>query len=272
MVKTQIMAMRLEIYQPHAHYRVPFTYQRRHTYPIPPYSTVKGFLCNILGVKGYTYGENPEENSYFQKIKDLKISISGRFKAKTTEMNWLRNLAKSQHEGHFGGIENRKIYGIAEHIGGQSPVTIDILDEVEITIYLYHDDSTFLKYLEKNLWNPSQRLYPLYLGRAEDWVVIRSVQNTELHIEKKDANFSSFFWIPQKPWLPQDILFDFSKIEGLFYRIPTFWSLQNGRREFQYQLVKLNDGSIQGCWYWFDDSYGKRGMPVFLCQLRGEEK
>ena len=66
MVNNQIMAMRLVIYQPHAHYRVPFTYQRRHTYPIPPYSTVKGLICNVLGIKGYTYGEDPEENSNFQ--------------------------------------------------------------------------------------------------------------------------------------------------------------------------------------------------------------
>jgi CRISPR-associated protein Cas5t len=272
MVNNQIMAMRLVIYQPHAHYRVPFTYQRRHTYPIPPYSTVKGLICNVLGIKGYTYGEDPEENSNFQKLKDLKISISGKFKAKTTEMNWLRNLSYTQHERYFGGIENRIHHNIAEHIGGQSPVTIDILDEVELVVYLYHDDPSFLKYLEKNLRNPSQRLYPLYLGSAEDWVVIRSIHNIELHLEKKDANFGFFFWIPQKLWLPQDISFDFSKIEGLFYRIPTFWSLQNGSRDFQYQLVKLNDGSIQNCPFWIDANYRIKGMPVFFCHLRGEEE
>lgn len=42
--------LRIRIYRPQAHYRVPFTYQRRHTYPIPPYSTVIGFLCNVLGI------------------------------------------------------------------------------------------------------------------------------------------------------------------------------------------------------------------------------
>jgi len=68
-------ALLIKIYQPTAHYRMPFTYQRRHTYPIPPYSTVIGFLCNMLGIIH-------QDNEWYKKLKKCKLSISGRFEQK----------------------------------------------------------------------------------------------------------------------------------------------------------------------------------------------
>jgi len=54
--------LRLQLYQPHAHFRIPFSYQRRHTYPIPPYSTVIGFLSNLLGYEGLPVGYDKKKN------------------------------------------------------------------------------------------------------------------------------------------------------------------------------------------------------------------
>lgn len=92
--------LRLKIYQPQAHYRIPFTYQRRHTYPIPPYSTVIGFLINLLGIN------NQNSNDYQNGIANLKISIAGKFKSKSTEMIWFRNLSKDAHNSRFGHTQN----------------------------------------------------------------------------------------------------------------------------------------------------------------------
>ncbi|MEM4314681.1 MAG: CRISPR-associated protein Cas5, partial [Thermoplasmata archaeon] len=82
-------SLKLKIYQPHAHYRIPFTYQRRHTYPIPPYSTVIGLLCNILGIRNIEGKEEPCMNQNcscdYHKLKNIKISICGKFESKTTE-------------------------------------------------------------------------------------------------------------------------------------------------------------------------------------------
>ncbi|MGB9677695.1 MAG: CRISPR-associated protein Cas5, partial [Candidatus Ratteibacteria bacterium] len=69
---------KLKIYQPQAHYRIPFTYQRKHTYPIPPYSTIIGLLCNVLGIRNYRGEGEPCENQNncscnYHKLKKIKI-------------------------------------------------------------------------------------------------------------------------------------------------------------------------------------------------------
>ena len=113
--------LKINIYQPQAHYRMPFTYQRRHTYPIPPYSTILGFLCNILGIKNYNGNGGPNEEK-FDKLKKTKIAICGKFEIKTTEYTWFRNLEKDSHIKRFGTAENRFVNGHIEQIGGQTPV------------------------------------------------------------------------------------------------------------------------------------------------------
>lgn len=264
MIRDSIYALRLIIYQPHAHYRVPFTYQRRHTYPLPSYSAVRGLLANILGIRGYTFGEDPERNSDFQKLKGLRIGISGRFAAKSTEYVWFRNLSKEEHLNRFGAGDKRSVWGIAEHPGGQSPVLIDVLNDVRIVVYLGHEDESFLQYLSEKIQNPSDRLYPLYLGRAEDWVVFEEASIVELSVVEKDADFEYFFFVPENPWMPSQDSFDFQKVEGLLYRVPFFWELRNGSRDFRYVLAKLNDGRIKGISFLFDASFGWKGLPVFL--------
>jgi len=263
-----VEVLRLILYQPHAHYRVPFTYQRRHTYPLPSYSTVRGLLCNILGIRGCTFGEDPENNKDFQRLKGLKIGICGRFEAKTTECTWLRNLSKTEHIKTFGVVENRVRFGVGEHPGGQSPVLIDTLNEVRIVVYLAHEDPSFFEKLSQKIQNPVGRLYPLYLGRAEDWMVVEDIKIVPLEVTSKDAHFEHFFWVPEKPW-PPDIPFDFEKVQGLRYRVPIFWELRDGSRDFRYVSAKLNDGKFQGVSFLFDASFGKKGLPVFLAGMEG---
>ncbi|MEM4402583.1 MAG: CRISPR-associated protein Cas5, partial [Candidatus Caldarchaeum sp.] len=85
---------------------MPFTYQRRHTYPIPPYSTVIGFLCNVLGIDDQKKKETIGVRStvLYGELKKIKISIAGRFASKTTEYIWFRNLSKSAHIDRFGYV------------------------------------------------------------------------------------------------------------------------------------------------------------------------
>lgn len=262
-------ALRLVLYQPQAHYRVPFTYQRWHTYPIPTYSAIRGFLCNLLGIRGYTWGCDPEDSEDFQKLKATWISICGRFGAKTTEYTWLRNLSRNQHVGAFGAVENRMRWGLGEHPGGQAPVAIDILNDVRVIVYLMHEDIAFLQYLEGNLKNPVKRLYPLYLGRAEDLVVFESIEPVDLVVTTRSADFEHFFWVPEEPYLPPGVSFDFSRIDGLLYRVPIFWELRDGSRNFHYVFAKLNDGRFREVAFLFDTQFGPKGLPVFFARYGG---
>jgi len=270
----QASILRLRIYQPQAHYRVPFTYQRRHTYPIPPYSTVIGFLCNLLGI-------DDQEKDDYKNLKAIKISIAGRFESKTTEYTWFRNLSK--HVERFGSVENRSIGGHVEHIGGQSPLSIDILNDVRLVIHLAHEDSSFLEHIRSSLENPDRRLEILHLGRAEDWIVIEELsqvsQLSSFEVCRVDADFRHFFWIPERFYLPtaKDSASDFDRYEGLRYRLSTFWTVEDyaatqnrhGRRIFEYITVKLSDGFLKEQRFLFDRECK---LPVFLADLGGDHE
>lgn len=264
--------IRLQIYQPQAHYRIPFTYQRRHTYPIPPYSTVIGFLCNLLGI-------DDQKKRLYTELKKLKISIAGKFVTKTTEYIWFRNLSKDSHVKRFGYVENRTVGGHIDHIGGQSPVSIDVLDEVRLVIHLAHEDISVLQQITSATESAPARLEVLHLGRAEDWIVFEKrpeILGLEvLKPKRRDANYEHFFWIPRKMLLSNGVsngVSDFEKHDGLLYNLTTFWEVagfavtqnRHGQRQFEYMRTKLNDGLIAGQTILFDEEVN---LPVFLADL-----
>ncbi len=257
-----IEVLRIKIYQPQAHYRIPFTYQRRHTYPIPPYSTVIGLLCNLLGIRNYEGTGEPIEDENYRKLKNLKISICGKFESKSTEYTWFRNLSAKAHNKRFVVPENRYVGGQIEHIGGQSPVRIDILNDVYLWIYLYHEDREFLEHIELSLENPSNRIGPIHLGRAEDWIVIDGIDFVNVDMDDACGDFEVFVWVPENIYLPNGASFDFNNFGGLIYNIPTFYRLGgSGAREFNYERVKLSDGLLQGISFYYDTEEDK---PIFL--------
>lgn len=264
--------LRIKIYQPQAHYRMPFTYQRRHTYPLPPYSTVIGFLVNALGIW------NQDDDLYKNGIKKLKISIAGKFESKITEYIWFRNLSKEKHTNRFGCIENREINGHIEHIGGQAPMPIDVLNNVSLVIYLCHTDTNYLNKIQEGICNPKNRLEVLHLGRAEDWIVFEnepellSIDNFEF--KRRDADYKYFFWIPEKIFQIDNYEIDYQKFDGLLYNLPTFYEIDNyqttfnryGERKFDYIRTKLNDGKIKEALLMLDKELK---LPIFLGDFNG---
>ncbi|WP_340694851.1 type I-B CRISPR-associated protein Cas5b [Hydrogenobacter thermophilus] len=267
-----LKVLKIKIYQPQAHYRMPFTYQRRHTYPIPPYSTVIGLLCNLLGIRNNTGDGEPNDDNYL-KLKNIKISIAGTFESKTTEYIWFRNLSKENHVSRFGSYANRYVGGHIEHIGGQMPAPTDILNDVRLWIYLYHEEENFLEKIKNSFENPNDRISVLHLGRAEDWIVIEDLKFVELKYRETGGDFKKFFWIPEDLYLPyteNKWNEQYQKIEGIAYRITTFYELQDGIRNFDYVEVKLNSGEVSFC----ESNSGvlldeEENSPVFLASLKG---
>lgn len=267
-----ISLLKIEIYQPQAHYRIPFSYQRRLTYPLPPYSTVLGLIANILGIRNLPGQEEPciKENCNcdYHKLKNLKISICGNFKAKTTEYTWFRNLSKDSHVERFGYINNRYVAGHIEHIGGQIPCFIDILNDVNIIIYLYHEDTSFLEKIKHYFEKGNSRTSPLHLGRSEDWIVIKEINLVNyLIVEEINGDYANFFWVPERIFdIGININFKFEKIQGLIYNLTTFYKIRDGVRNFEYIRVKLNDGNLGDVSSFYDP---KAKIPIFLADLRG---
>ena len=213
--------------------------------------------------------------------KKIKISIAGRFESKTTEFIWFRNVVKEAHIGRFSTLDNRSLGGHVEHIGGQSPVLIDVLNDVHLVIYLAHKDNHFLQEIRTALENPIHRLEILHLGRAEDWIVVEELslvnELEKLCIKRVDGNFGHFFWIPERmyPCQSNHTQVDFDQFEGLSYKLPTFWTIEeyegtfnrHGSRIFDHIKVKLSDGLLTKKYFRFDEELK---LPVFLADF--EEK
>jgi len=269
--------LRISIYQPQAHYRIPFTYKRRHTYPIPPYSTVIGFLCNVLGI-------DDQRTKIYQRLKEIKLAIACKYASKTTEYIWFRNLSLKKHINRFGYTENRFVGGHIEHIGYQSPVRIDVLNDVFLKIYLAHEDGSFLNEIRDTLVNPGRRLEVLHIGRAEDWIVLEEkpkiLDDDSICYKRRDANYNYFFWIPQRLYQNGyqkiiDSLFD--KVDGLLYNLTTFWEVANfektlnrhGERNFEFMRTKLNDGLLKNEEFLIDTEIN---LPIFLADFKKERE
>jgi len=145
-------------------------------------------------------------------------------------------------------------------------------------IHLAHEDDSFLREIRSSLENPVRRLEVLHLGRAEDWIVIEELSDicelSSFKICRVDADFRHFLWIPERFYLPEpkNGASDFGRYEGIRYRLPTFWTVEDyattrnrhGRRIFEYVTAKLSDGLLKEKKFLFDDEYG---LPVFLASL-----
>ncbi|MEO0229209.1 MAG: type I-B CRISPR-associated protein Cas5b [candidate division WOR-3 bacterium] len=276
--------LRLKIYQPHAHYRIPFTFSRRHTYPIPPYSTVIGLICNVLGIKD-------QSDSYFQKLKDgLSLAIYGKFGSITKEYVWLRNLNKEYHILRFAHEKNRVTVQISEHPGGQMPTRVDVLEDVNLVIYIHHPDDTLLETLKDSFLNPQNRIYPLHLGRAEDWIIFSGSPSEAIKITEVDEkSMKSYYgrldyycWIPNIKYgreFVDEKLFDenfsefIEKISGSSHLITSFYEIKDGFRNFTHIPVKLfEQGDFPLFWgkpfKFIKDN--EMNIPLFLCKAKGD--
>lgn len=267
-------ALRICLYQPTTHFRMPFTYQRRHTYPLPPYSTVVGMLCNLMGIF-------EQKNEKFIKLQNCLIAVSGHFELKHTEYIWFRNLSSKAHEGVYASVNNRIRNGEVGHVGGQSPMRIDVLENFRCNIHLAQKDgrTDFLESVVNEFMNPINRLEPLHLGRSEDWFVPQSIRFTELITSNRDKNFGHFFWIPENTYNSPEG-FDFNKVEGLYYNLTIGAHIvdydkyynRHAARQFDYVRVKLNDGKITGQSYLCDRNVVSDdrviSLPVFFASIK----
>ncbi len=187
-----INVLKLEISMPNAHFRVIHSNDPRKTYSVPPYSTVIGFLANLLGDK---------EQIESMLEHNLVLGVLSRYKYITREYTWMRNLLRSEHTRRYGTVGNRTWQEVSEHIGGQSPISVEVLNDVQLIMYIYHSDSAVLKTLQQNIVSPEKWFSHLHLGRAEDWAMIDSASMISLSISNQPSDLRNsdkyFQWMPE---------------------------------------------------------------------------
>ena len=157
----------LEIFQPFAQYRNPFTFYYAQTYPLPPKSTIIGMLQNIT------------ERYYDKEFHDLKVSIHGGFESFFWNYQSLikgaNGIALMKHKGEIKlWNQGFPLYG-SGITSQRSPVFQQELFNGRLYIFLKGEEK-LIEEIEKSLLNPSK--IP-YIGRSEDIIFLREVYSEE---------------------------------------------------------------------------------------------
>jgi len=229
-----VKAIRLCFYAPTAHFALPYMISDRKTYPIPPFSTAIGMVCNILKCSGNIRDSLGDE--FF-------MAIVGKYSCLVHEYVWYRNLSVKAHENRFldGG---RRFLGQVEHPGGQSPVLVDTLVDAKFCIYIHTNDAILEKIKES--FDKGDYLTTLHAGRAED--IIDEANAEIIEFEKSRVyRTHGYTWLPSP-----EFSFDsserykklFESIGGVRQLINTVYKVSNGNRIFKKVDVKLYSGSI----------------------------
>jgi CRISPR-associated protein Cas5t len=134
-------------------------------------------LCNIIGNKDLI-----EQNFI---VSELGIGIAGTYETISNEYIWMRNFNSGQHQARFGNSSNRIRDSIPEHPGGQSPVTVNTLNNVKTLIYIVHPQ---LNLLQDNMLKPENWFSHLHLGRAEDWIKIEQFDLIKLESASRQSS------------------------------------------------------------------------------------
>ncbi|WP_076461681.1 type I-B CRISPR-associated protein Cas5b [Limosilactobacillus caccae] len=170
-------AIKFNVYQQTANYRVPVSHDFRETYPLPPYSTVIGmvhFLCD------------------FKKYHPMTISIQGKSASSTSDFFTryeFKNGMKFDPKRHQLNAEG---FGISRGIGHTQ-----LLVDVNLTLHVIPQNQDEVPQIFQALKYP--REYPS-LGRREDLATISNVKIVEIaskEVVGKDYQSDLAAYIPQ---------------------------------------------------------------------------
>lgn len=230
----------IELFQPFAQYRNPFTFYYAQTYPLPPRSTVIGMLQNALDD---WYG-----NEYGDSWDELKVSIHGEFESFFFNYQnmikgypFVKNgilMVEDKGEGEDIDSErknkskkDKRLYGEGKR-AQRSPVPQGELFNGRLFLFLECREE-----LIDALYNVlSQPKKVLSLGRSEDVIFIRQVSKVD---KLKRVPIRGDIKIPYSTYIIEEGFPIENKKYPVFY-IPLSVKFQNNgeRIKYKYEIKK----------------------------------
>lgn len=231
--------LRIKGFQETACFKKPFAFKVGETYPLPPFSTVKGMLHSVLGATSYI----PFQLSIQGKSESMLIDYQRKYmykpKAKTKIYPLTlttEGLAVDVPELDSTLITTMPMY---EHLLYNFEFVLHVGAEEAILEKLYHT----LETLDN----------ALVLGRGEDVVRIDGVEMVE--VEKGDVEETAYH---------QFVPIDDEALEFVgavpMYRLPKKYEIKHGRRQWEYVVAKFVPMNTAH----YDVLVDKDGYSVFL--------
>ncbi|AWC32688.1 MULTISPECIES: type I-B CRISPR-associated protein Cas5b [Bacillus cereus group] len=198
-------ALRVDLYQQTACYKKPMAQKAKETYPLPPYSTVKGFLHYVLGAN---------------ELIPMEISIQG------------------THEGKLFDLQTHYFYKSNEIT--TMPTHVHMLKEVSLIFHVLAEQHVLEK-LQTALKNINEAPH---LGRREDLAVIEDVKIVTLKERhtNKIITLKNDFYIPRHCIVDR---LDYMNYKGISYRLNTVYQVKQGIRTWetvQTQFFRKGEG------------------------------
>lgn len=181
--------IKLKTFQEKAVFRTPYSMEVIETYPLPPYSTILGFIHNLLLCT--------------TTIENINISVQGRYGNLNHEFIRYHKFEAESSEG--------KPY----------PIVVTSLLDLELIIHIKMPDNNLHLKLLSALKNPP---YFPYLGRPEDLILYMEIKEEEERDFEPLTTEDGYITIPYDCYVPIDLAHTL-KIEGVPYLIPAYYKL-----------------------------------------------
>jgi len=181
--------IKLKTFQEKAVFRTPYSMEIIETYPLPPYSTVLGFIHDML--------------SSSQTIDGINISVQGKY----------GNLCREFVRYHK--------YKAEETEGKPYPIIVTFLVDLELIIHIKMPSAELHNKLLASLLDPP---YFPYLGRPEDLIINMEVnEDEELELDLSTTEGGEIK-LPYNSYIRFDMAETF-EIEGIPYMLPAYYKL-----------------------------------------------
>lgn len=180
--------IKLKTFQERAVFRVPYSMEIIESYPLPPYSTILGFIHNMLLSQS--------------TLPDINISVQGKYGNVNREYVRYQKYEKEEIEG--------KPY----------PIIITSLIDLELIIHIRMPTEELHNKLLHSLKNPP---YFPYLGRPEDLICkmeVKEVLELEIDIDTAKEGMELLY----NCYLPYEKAQEL-QLDGIYYLLPSYYRI-----------------------------------------------
>ncbi|OUM88540.1 MAG: type I-B CRISPR-associated protein Cas5 [Bacillus thermozeamaize] len=200
-------ALRLGLFQETACYKKPFAFKVGETYPLPPYSTVKGWLHALLGA---------------EQLIPMHLSIQGSYEAKMLDYQ-AHYFVKEQQSNEFplilDGLPGIQEYQFSDMT--QMPLYVHLLYRVKLLIHVVTEEAI----LHRLIQQVETASTHFSLGRWEDLVRVDEYGLVDLEelSESKENSYDAYVPVDKLSFETQSIP----------YRLNWTYEIRNGVRHWR---------------------------------------